>query len=70
MLMAHNLPPPKQILVHAHWTMEKMKMSKSRGNVADPIATINVAGVDSVRAYLMGKGGDLSEDAGSSNLLC
>lgn len=38
-------------------------MSKSRGNVADPIAAIGKYGVDGVRWYLMRQGGSLSADA-------
>lgn len=41
-------------------------MSKSRGNVADPFALIEKAGVDSVRAYLLGVGGSLKDDSGKS----
>ncbi|CDZ97772.1 methionine-trna ligase [Phaffia rhodozyma] len=62
-LMALSLPPPKSILVHAHWTQDQFKMSKSRGNVADPFKAIESAGVDSVRAYLMGIGGSLADDS-------
>ncbi|KAL0084661.1 tRNA synthetases class I (M)-domain-containing protein [Phycomyces blakesleeanus] len=66
-LMAANLPLPKQILAHAHWTMGKQKMSKSKGNVADPFEAMKIYGVDSVRYYLMRDGGladdgDYSED--------
>ena len=62
--MAAQLPPPRQVLAHAHWTMDKAKMSKSRGNVVDPVATMNdVYGVDGVRWYLMRVGGDLRTDA-------
>jgi methionyl-tRNA synthetase len=44
--------------------MDKAKMSKSRGNVVDPVATMNdVYGVDGVRWYLMRVGGDLRTDA-------
>ena len=69
--MAVGLPPPKQLLVHAHWLQGNQKMSKSRGNVADPFQAIERAGVDSVRAYLMGTGGRLREDSGQSLLpLC
>ncbi|ORZ25941.1 tRNA synthetases class I (M)-domain-containing protein, partial [Absidia repens] len=66
-LMAAKLPLPQQILAHAHWTMGKHKMSKSRGNVADPFQVMDLYGVDSVRYYLMRDGGladdgDYSED--------
>ncbi|CEP11890.1 hypothetical protein [Parasitella parasitica] len=60
-LMAAGLPLPKQILAHAHWTMDKQKMSKSRGNVADPFQVMNDYGVDPVRYYLVRDGG-LADD--------
>ncbi|KAI8146892.1 tRNA synthetases class I (M)-domain-containing protein [Fennellomyces sp. T-0311] len=56
-LMAAKLPLPKQILAHAHWTMNNQKMSKSRGNVADPFEVMETYGVDPVRFYLVRDGG-------------
>lgn len=35
-LMAADLEPPTQLLVHSHWTVDSEKMSKSRGNVILP----------------------------------
>lgn len=64
MLIAAGLHPPTQVLAHAHWTMNKTKMSKSRGNVADPFQAMEKYGVDPVRWYLMRAGGSLSTDAG------
>lgn len=67
LLMAAGLPPPRQILAHAHWTMANAKMSKSRGNVADPVEVMQReggVGVDGLRWYLMRNGGALSSDAG------
>ncbi|RCI05033.1 methionyl-tRNA synthetase [Rhizopus stolonifer] len=66
-LMAAGLPLPKQLLVHAHWTMQKQKMSKSKGNVADPFQVLKDYGIDPVRYYLVRNGGivddsDYSED--------
>ena len=62
-LLAADLPLPKQILVHSHWTVEGGKMSKSRGNVVDPFELIAQYGVDPVRYYLIRDGG-ISQDAG------
>ena len=55
--MAAELPLPKRILAHAHWTMDSMKMSKSRGNVADPFQALEKFGVDPIRYYLLKSGG-------------
>jgi len=53
MLMAAKLPLPKHILAHGWWLIDDMKMSKSTGNVVDPIQLIDYYGEDSVRFFLM-----------------
>ncbi len=53
MLKAMGLPQPKQILVHGWWQKDGEKMSKSTGNVVDPIAVINEWGTDAFRFYLV-----------------
>lgn len=63
LLMAAGEAPPKRVLAHAHWTMHRTKMSKSRGNVADPLAAMDQYGADGVRWYLMKAGGSLPTDA-------
>ncbi|KAK4687827.1 methionyl-tRNA synthetase, partial [Tremellales sp. Uapishka_1] len=63
LLFSAGLEPPKRILAHAHWTMNKSKMSKSKGNVADPIEAMDRWGPDGVRWYLMRVGGSLSTDS-------
>ncbi|CAO3660856.1 unnamed protein product [Umbelopsis vinacea] len=65
-LMAANLPLPKQIVAHAHWTMNKQKMSKSIGNVVEPLAAMNRFGVDAMRYYLLRDGG-LADDGDYSH---
>ncbi|KAI9816998.1 MAG: methionyl-tRNA synthetase [Phylliscum demangeonii] len=51
-LMALDLPLPRRILTHAHWTVEDKKMSKSVGNVVDPFAAMEHFGTDTIRYYL------------------
>ncbi|KAI8460057.1 tRNA synthetases class I (M)-domain-containing protein [Phakopsora pachyrhizi] len=62
MLMAAGLDLPRTVLAHGHWTMKREKMSKSRGNVADPFEAIKKWGVDGVRYYLMRAPGSLLSD--------
>lgn len=63
MLLAAELPLPKTILAHSHWTMGKAKMSKSRGNVANPFEAIDAFGLDALRFFLMRVGGNFGSDS-------
>jgi methionyl-tRNA synthetase len=67
-LMAAGLPVPKRIFGHGWWTVDGEKMSKSVGNVVDPLALVDRFGVDAVRFFLLrevpfGNDGDFSERA-------
>ena len=53
MLMSAGLPLPKNIFAHGWWLSGESKMSKSLGNVIDPLDLIEEYGVDPVRYYLM-----------------
>jgi methionyl-tRNA synthetase len=53
MLKALGLPLPKQILVHGWWQKDGQRISKSTGNVVDPIAVIDEWGVDAFRFYVL-----------------
>ena len=53
LLMGVGLPVPKRILAHGWWVVGETKMSKSIGNVVDPLALIDEFGTDAVRWYLM-----------------
>jgi methionyl-tRNA synthetase len=53
MLKAAKLPLPKQVLVHGWWQKDGEKLSKSTGNVVDPIAVINEWGLDAFRYYVV-----------------
>jgi len=53
MLKALGLPLPKQILAHGWWQKDGERMSKSTGNVVDPVAVIDEWGVDAFRFYVV-----------------
>jgi methionyl-tRNA synthetase len=53
MLKAMGAPLPKQVLAHGWWQKDGEKMSKSTGNVVDPIAVIDEWGVDAFRFYVL-----------------
>src|SRR4029078_13527867 len=53
LLMAAELPLPKQLYIHGYLLMDEHKMSKSLGNVIDPFQIIEKFGTDALRFYLM-----------------
>lgn len=53
MLMALGLPLPKQVFGHGWLLVDGGKMSKSKGNVVDPVLLVNHFGADPVRYYLL-----------------
>jgi len=53
MLFSLGLPLPKMIFAHGWWLTGEAKMSKSLGNIVNPLDLIDKYGVDSVRYYLM-----------------
>ena len=53
MLMALDLELPKQVFGHGWLLVDGGKMSKSKGNVVDPVVLVNEFGVDPVRYYLL-----------------
>ena len=64
-LMAIELPLPKTIFGHGWWTVEGEKMSKSKGNMVDPLVLSKEYGVDVVRYFILrevafGHDGDFS----------
>ena len=67
-LMAANLPLPQRVFAHGWWTNEGEKISKSLGNVIDPLALVEEFGLDQTRYFLMrevpfGRDGDFSRNA-------
>lgn len=68
MLMAMGEELPKQVYGHGWLVVDGDKMSKSKGNVIDPIALIEEFGPDAIRYFLMreitlGSDGNFSRDA-------
>ncbi|HXT13268.1 MAG TPA: methionine--tRNA ligase [Candidatus Angelobacter sp.] len=53
MLKALGLPLPKQLLVHGWWQKDGSKISKSTGNIVDPVAVIDEWGLDAFRFYVL-----------------
>lgn len=67
-LRALNIEPPKTIFAHGWWLVEESKMSKSKGNVVNPLDMANVFGVDAYRYFLLrdvpfGLDGNFSENS-------
>lgn len=55
MLIAGDVPLTRQILIHGFITSGGQKMSKSLGNVIDPIEYVERYGTDALRYYLLAK---------------
>ncbi|WP_137124221.1 methionine--tRNA ligase [Roseomonas sp. HF4] len=72
-LMAAGIAPPKRVFAHGWWTNEGQKISKSLGNVIDPVALVEEYGLDPVRYFLLrevpfGQDGDFSRKALANRL--
>ena len=64
-LMAANIAPPKTVFAHGWWMVEGEKMSKSLGNVIDPVKMVETYGADALRYFMLrdlsfGQDGDFS----------
>ena len=53
MLKAAGIVLPKQVLVHGWWQKDGEKISKTTGNIVDPIAVIDEWGIDAFRYYVV-----------------
>jgi methionyl-tRNA synthetase len=53
MLMAAQIEPPQHLFVHGFLLQEGQKMSKSLGNVIDPLQVVETYGADALRHYLL-----------------
>lgn len=68
MLFACGLNLPKKVFAHGWWTIKGEKMSKSKGNIVEPLKVIERYGVDAYRYFLLrevafGLDGDFSYEA-------
>ena len=67
-LFSAGLEPPKKVFSHGWWTVNGEKMSKSLGNVVNPLELSEKYSVDALRYFLirempLGEDGDFSEEA-------
>ncbi len=53
MLKAMEVPMYKKLLVHGYWLVDKLKMSKSIGNIVDPVELAKRFGKDQLRYFLL-----------------
>jgi methionyl-tRNA synthetase len=53
LLMAAGLPVPERLYIHGYLLMDGEKMSKSLGNVLDPLVVIDRFGTDALRHYVL-----------------
>lgn len=51
-----DIEPPRQLLVHSHWTVNNEKMSKSKMNVVDPVDRSLIYTKDGLRYFLLREG--------------
>ncbi len=66
--MAAGIPPARRVFAHGWWTNEGQKISKSLGNVIDPVTLVEEFGLDPVRYFLLrevpfGNDGDFARKA-------
>ncbi len=66
-LLSAGLDLPKELFVHEYFTVDGQKMSKTVGNVYDPLQAVEKFGTDALRYYCLAKispfqDGDFSEE--------
>jgi len=55
-LIAAGMEPPRSLLCHSHWTIDGEKMSKSKGNIVDPLECVTKYTVSGLRYFLLREG--------------
>ena len=68
MLMSAGIKLPKKVFAHGFLLNKGEKMSKTRGNIVDPVNLVNVFGADAIRYYfaaavVSGQDGEFSEES-------
>lgn len=53
LLHALGMEPPRKVFAHGWWMVDQEKMSKSLGNVVDPVAVVQEYGVDAFRYFML-----------------
>ena len=65
MLLSAGYEPPRQLFVHGYLLLDDRKISKTLGNVVDPLDLIDVYGADAVR-YWMARAVSFGQDGSAS----
>lgn len=65
-LLSAGLPLPKKIVAHGWWTKDRKKISKSLGNVFDPVEKAEEFGYDALKYFLLRESG-FSDDGDYSD---
>jgi methionyl-tRNA synthetase len=65
MLMSAGYDPPKQLFVHGYLLLDDKKISKTLGNIVEPLELIDVYGADAVR-YWMARAVSFGQDGSAS----
>lgn len=68
-LIAADIEPPHQLLVHSHWTVDDKKMSKSKNNVIDPMERAKIYTMEGIRYFLLREGVQHSDGSKLSLIL-
>jgi methionyl-tRNA synthetase len=53
MLHALDLEPPRMVFAHGWWLIKEEKMSKSKGNIVNPLELVKELGTDSLRYFIL-----------------